>query len=341
MAGACGAADPDGESDAESESEGGTGTGGFEPAEASDLCEVAPTLSTGVWPGTLRGAASSLGGACDLGGPDAFLRVALAHPADLQVQARGVGFVPRVGLLPGGCVAGPALACSQTLPATLSNLPAGAEIVVSVGIDVDDPALSSPTPAQGEPDPLAFEVDLFVRRVLGPGEYCKPPAVGRCVAGTACLESAGDGAWRCQLLDGDTCTQAQSLAVPAQTPAPVVVELDPLQPQSDAHHHTCTGARLRERVIRVALASGMSPTADLVVRVTDPGVGLALRSPGCAAEDEIACAAAGPSTSVIFPNAGEAAAAGIEPFVFVELPDPPAPEPQPSPVEVSFEVVDG
>jgi hypothetical protein len=328
-----------------SETEGGTDTGGLEAAEADDLCDVAPTLSTGRWPGTLRGAASNLGGACGMGGPDAFVRIAVAHPADIRVQARGVGFEPRVGLLPGGCVEGPELACAQTLPATVDDLPAGSEVVVAVGIDPDDPALSSPTPGEGEPDPLAFEIDVLVRRILAVGDYCKPDSVGRCATGSACLEDAADGAWRCMQLEADTCGNPQVLVLPAETTEPVVIELDPLAVQSDAHHHSCTGARLRERVVRVDLDPGTSATADLIVRVTDPEVGLALRSPGCEADEEIACDAPGASTSVTFPNVGSAAASGVSPFVFVELPDPPDPPPDggepPDPIPVSFEVVDG
>ena len=98
---------------------------------------------------------------------------------------------------------------------------------------------------------------------------------------------------------------------------------------------------MREAVYALELPATLPPGAQLTVSVDDPAVGLALRSPGCAATEEIACAGPGAQTSVTFPNADEAGSQGVAPLLFVELPDPPAPEPPPEPVVLTLEVVDG
>ena len=191
--------------------ESGTGTeddtGGYEEVFGEDVCSAAPVVSTGRWRGNLRDAAEDLGGACEQGGPDVFFRVELSTPADLTVHARGVGFTPRVGVLPTSCVAGREIACTEGLPTTLTDLPAGTELLVAVGIDPESPALDEPEPApdSGSGDPLAFELELSVRRILQPGALCQPSPLGRCATGSTCREDPEEGAWRCETLGADTC----------------------------------------------------------------------------------------------------------------------------------------
>ena len=71
----------------------------------------------------------------------------------------------------------------------------------------------------------------------------------------------------------------------------------------------------------------MPPGLDAhdVLTITSPvdTIGLAVRGPGCLAGDELDCAA--PSTSgatVTVPQPAVLQAAGVAPFLFVELPDP-------------------
>jgi hypothetical protein len=307
----------------------------------TDRCSTAPAVSTGLWAGNIRGAGVDAGGACEMGGPDLFLKVALPYRADLVVDGRGEDFVPRVSVLPASCTEGRSLACAEGSALTLNDLPAGAEFFVVVGIDPDDPALFVEPPSGGEVDGLAVEVDLLVRRILDDGDYCEPPAAGRCATGSACVEDPEDGAFRCQALAADTCATADSVQLPALTTEPVVIEIDPEDLHSDAHQHSCTGSGAREAVYRLALAADTSATADVIVSTAATDVGLALRSPGCLAADEIACSEPGPALSVTFPNAGELGALGVEPMLFVELPDPP-PDGEPAdPISVEIEVVDG
>lgn len=340
---ACASA-PSGEEDA-GESSTETGDGGVVETAPQDACAGAAEVSTGTWHGSLRGYAGDLGGACGGGGPDAFLHLALTEPSDVIVWGRGVGFVPRIGVAAGECLPDAWLGCSEGLPLVLGNLPADGALSLVVGADPDDPVLDSPAPAEGESDAMAFEVDVLVRRILGAGEICRPESKGRCATGSACLE--GDQGWRCTVLEGDTCATAQVVAIPAVTPVPIELEIDVLAPQTDAHHHGCTGLRMRERVIRLALSAELDPMAELEISTDDPTVGLAGRAPGCQAADEIACMAPGAGTGVTFTAAGVWAAAGVEPFVFVELPDlpgPPDPPPDGDPVDpivIRLEVVDG
>lgn len=335
----CEVAAPGAEEGGESESE--SGTGGFEEAELADRCSAAPSVSTGLWPGNLRGAGVDAEGACEMGGPDVFAKVALPYAADLVVEARGVGFVPRVSVLPASCTEGRSLGCGEGIPLALHDVPAGAELYVAVGIAPDDPALLEPPPSAGEVDGLTVELDLLVRRILEDGDYCQPPGVGRCRTGSACLADAEDGVFRCEVLVADTCASAERVDLPALTEEPVVLEIDPTDLHSDAHQHACFGSRVREAVYRLALSPETSATADVIVSTTATDVGMALRSPGCLSTDEIACSEPGPPASVTFPNAGEVSAQGVEPMLFVELPDPP-PDGEPAdPISVEIEVVDG
>ena len=98
---------------------------------------------------------------------------------------------------------------------------------------------------------------------------------------------------------------------------------------------------MREAVYTIVLPDSLPESAALVVTVDDPEVGLALRSPGCAATQEIACAEPGVVAGVTFPNAGAAAAQGVAPLLFVELPDAPPEDPEPEPITLTLDVVDG
>jgi hypothetical protein len=118
---------------------------------------------------------------CGGGGPDVFLRIAVPLRADLQVEAQGVGFTPRVSLAPPGCQKAPMLVCDGSGVAALEDLSEGTVVTLAIGMD---PALfvslSGVAALEGEPDPLAFTVDVGLRRVLAAGEACLPTVRGRC-----------------------------------------------------------------------------------------------------------------------------------------------------------------
>lgn len=288
--------------------------------EATDQCELAPEIGAGRHYGSLRGNAAELSGACGLGGPDGFFRLEVTRRSDVWLQGYGVGFVPRVGVLPHACTsewASRTLLCTEGVGSWLLDVAAGSSLVVSIGTDEDDPLLDQPPPTQG-PDPLGFALDVELRNVLEPGEPCQPPGVGRCGSGTACLPippeedvpDAPPGPSVCTVLEGDTCETAVVVAVNTGV---TVVEIDPATPQTDAHAHSCGGARRRERVLRLELP-GDGPHA-VEARVDRPGVGLALRAPGCSVEDERGCVDPDGTPAVLAVEvSGDAA------FLFVELP---------------------
>jgi hypothetical protein len=289
---------------------------------ATDQCDRAPEIGAGRHYGSLRGNAAELSGACGRGGPDAFFRLAVPRRTDVWLQGYGVGFVPRVGVLPHACTSewsSRTLLCTEGVGAWLLDVGAGSSLVVSVGVDEDDPALDRPPPTEGL-DPLQFALDVALRNVLEPGEPCLPEGVGRCGTGTACLPApppddaepeAPPGPAVCTPLEGDTCQSAVPVAVATGV---TTVEIDPAAPQTDAHAHACGGARRRERVLRLELP-GPGPHA-LEVRVEQPGVGLALRAPGCLPDDERGCIDpdAPPPAVLTVEVSGSAA------FLFVELP---------------------
>lgn len=287
--------------------------------EATDQCELAPEVGAGRHYGSLRGNAAELSGACGLGGPDGFFRLVVPRRSDVWLQGYGVGFVPRVGVLPHACTsewASRTLLCTEGVGSWLLDVAAGSSLVVSVGIDEDHPLLDQPPPTEG-PDPLDLALDVELRNVLEPGEPCLPPGVGRCGSGTACLPippedglpDAPPGPSVCTVLEGDTCETAVTVAVTTGA----TVEIDPAAPQTDAHAHSCGGARRRERVLRLELP-GDGPHA-VEARVDHPGVGLALRAPGCAVADERGCVDPdGPPAVLAVEVSGDAA------FLFVELP---------------------
>lgn len=296
-----------------------TGTGGQpEALRPSDLCSEAPLVSSGRWPGTLALASGEFGGVCGEGGRDVFYRVSVPFRADLRVEAFGVGFVPRVGLGPQECLPDREFSCAEGLPALVPDVPAGSEVVIEIGIGPDDPALDGP----GEfADPLAFVVDVNLRRVLMEGEFCLPPERGRCISGTACLpgedDPPGDESFRCRAVPGETCAQP----VVWDLTQPVTIEGGDVY--SDDHDHSCTGLRRPERVMELALGVEVEGASALEISSDRADVGLALRAPGCFEEDEIACTAEGSSQTIELLDPDGYRIDGIDPLLFVELPDDP------------------
>ncbi|MEX1366143.1 MAG: hypothetical protein AB1Z98_23665 [Nannocystaceae bacterium] len=263
--------------------------------EASDQCELAPIIGAGTHYGSLRGTGSELGGACGQGGPDAFFRLDVPRRSDVQLRGLGAGFSPRVGVLPNDCVAQwetRTLLCSQGVGTWALDVAGGSSLVVSVGIDAEDPALGQPPPMLGA-DPLSFALEVRLRNVLDEGDPCEPADRGRCGSGTTCMPSppppddpqGPPGPAVCTALDGDTCDSAVDVALGAGSS---LVQIDPAAPQTDAHEHSCGGARRRERVLRLSLP-GTGPHA-LRVRSDWAPLGLALRGPGCLPADELGCA---------------------------------------------------
>jgi hypothetical protein len=289
--------------------------------EATDQCALAPVIGAGRHHGSLRGNAAELDGACGLGGPDAFFRLAVPRRSDVWLQGYGVGFVPRVGVLPFTCTTDwthRTLACSEGVGTWLLDVAAGSSLVVSVGVDEDHPLLDQGPPTQG-PDPLDFALTVELRNVLEPGDACEPTGLGRCGSGSACLPTppaaddpdAPPGPAVCTTLVGDTCQTA--VALPVATGV-TVVELDLATPQTDAHAHACGGARRRERVLRLELP-GPGPHA-VAARSDHAGVGFALRAPGCLPADERGCVDGdGPAPAELAVEVS-----GSEAFLFVELP---------------------
>jgi len=321
----------------EGSSSGSSGSGGppAEEVRPAESCQGAPLVADGVYSGNLRGSASEAGagGVCGEGGPDMFVRVQVEVPADISVDARGVGFSPRVSLSLEGCVPGRDVACGEA-PVAARGLGNGTVVHVAIGADPEVfAALSDAQPSPGEDDPLAFEVEIRRTRVLATGEVCEPESRGRCADGTWCALSAEGSVRICTPLAGDTCASAEDLRVEL-TEGVGKWTIDPSAPQTDAHAHSCTGTGTRERVLRLQLPSG-PPQRALEVRAMDPDVGLALRTPGCLAADEVACAA--PATEgarVVLSGLDAQRLRGVRPYLFVELPSDDSP-----PLELQFRLV--
>lgn len=334
---ACGGgASGSGPSEAGDTSSGGDETAANDPQlqVPSETCSAAPVVGQGRYAGTLRdrGPDPALDGVCGGGGPDVFLRVEVPMRADLQVEAIGVGFTPRVSLAPPGCLKAPMLVCDDRGVAGLDDVSEGTEVTLAIGVD---PAvfttLSGVAPKEGEPDPLAFTVDVGMRRVLAAGEVCMPEVRGRCGAGTLCLpeisaadtDTGGeaDAPWTCTPAEGDGCIDPEQVTVQLVDGVASIV-IDPDLPQTDVHHHSCTGVGMRERVLRLMLPE-LDPQDTLQLHVAQAEVGLALRAPGCLAGDELACMAPRPSGAQIVLDAPEQLRqAGVAPYLFVELPEP-------------------
>ncbi len=320
-----------------------------DPVEPSNLCETAPEVGAGRFEGELAELAEELGGPCGGGGPDAFLRVRLPRRADLRVAAEAEGFVPKVGVLPSSCVPDRELACSEDgSPVTITDLPAGSEVLVVVGAAVpgDLPAANAGS--------LAFAVDVGPTWVLGLDEPCFPPELGRCAHGTTCApdpetipeegEEGEPSGYRCRVLPGDHCATAVLLDVALAVGESTQVEVALAPELTDAHAQSCVGEGRVDHVLQLRFDPAMAtlePGAELQVASVTPDVGLALRAPGCTVDAELDCAEpssmAGEST-VTFPVVAQAATDGQSVFLFVEAPS--AEDPL-STVELDLSVVDG
>lgn len=321
------------------EESSGDESGGNDPQlqVPSESCAAAPAVGQGRFAGSLRdrGPELFLNGVCGGGGPDVFLRVEVPVRADLHVEAHGVGFTPRVSLAPPGCQRAPMLVCDGAGVAGLEDLGAGTVVTLAIGAEPElFTSLSGVAVPEGEPDPLGFTVDVGMRRVLAAGEVCMPPSRGRCGAGTLCLpeisttdtdtDTDGDDTslWTCMAQAGNGCIDPEEVAVQLVDGVGSIV-VDPEQPQSDVHRHSCTGAGTRERVLRLTMPEELGPLDSLELRVAAPEVGLALRAPGCLVSDELACMGARPSgAQVVIAAPDELRQAGVAPYLFVELPEP-------------------
>jgi hypothetical protein len=305
----------------------------------SDVCEGAPLLTYGSYRGTLRSyeSAPAPAGVCRGGGPDAFARVGAPVRADLHIEARGVGFAPRLSLAPDDCAPAREIACTAGGSLELRDLTAGTVVRVSVGADPDVFSDLNLQPApDGAADPLEYDLDVAFTRVLAAGEACLPESRGRCADGTMCLASAEGSAHVCTTLPGDTCATAEHFTVVLDDDGKASATVDFAAPHTDAHRGGCTGAGRREHVLRLALPPS-PPERALAVRATRDDTGLAARAPGCLADEEVACAAptAG-GARVVIPRLATLRAAGVEPYLFVELPEPDAPGP---PLVLEFSLV--
>jgi hypothetical protein len=336
---ACTPADPD-PPDAPGGSETGDTTGPTIAAPApTDACEDAPLLTYGRHRGTLRSyeLAPAPAGVCRGGGPDAFARVGATVRADLHIEARGVGFVPRLSLAPDDCAPAREIACADGSALELRDLTVGTVVRVSVGADPDVFSdLNLQSAPNGAPDPLEYDLDIAFTRVLAAGEACLPASRGRCADGTMCLASAEGSAHVCTTLPGDTCATAEHFTVVLDADGLASATVDVAAPHTDAHRGSCSGAGRREHVLRLGLPPS-PPERALEVHATRDDTGLAARAPGCLADEEVACAAptAG-GARIVIPRLATLRAAGVEPYLFVELPEPDAPGP---PLVLEFSLV--
>lgn len=299
-----------------------------------DRCEDAVPISPGTVQGTLRSLSSTEGGACGLGGPEAFYRIDVPRRADLGLRAVGRGFEPVIGVAPADCVLDwdtRALGCVRGVPGWITDLAAGTKLVVAVGIEPDDPALSSF--AMDAIDPLDFELAVQLRDILGEGELCRPPGNFRCEGGTACLPETTDApdsgeepdehdaTFRCRRLQADTCAAAESLQLELGTGDAGEIVIEPDAIHTDAHAHACTGARAPERVYLLSVsrdAMNLEPGTMLSLQAFG-ATGLAIRGADCDPASELACDAVSEDSDSIL-SASVPVDEQTELFVFVELP---------------------
>lgn len=275
-----------------------------------DHCGAPLVVRDGHFVFEMRGASSELRNACKPG-PELFFQVEIERRSDLEVHAVGAGLVPIVTVLE-SCDDAEPLACAEGLPVAVLDLAAGSAPIVAVSIANEDPALAD------ESDPLDVALDLRLRAVLGVDEECSPPGRGRCENGSACL-AGEDGVQRCTRLTADTCATAEPH--PLTLGESISIEIDPATPQTDAHAHSCTGARRRDRVLALELPADMPAAASLHVSTTDADVGLAVRRGSCLLEDELACAQPSDGGAALFVDDMPAALSSDRTaFVFVELP---------------------
>lgn len=294
----------------------GTDTASGSPRDAilQDRCADARTVGAGRWYGTLADHRSSEGGSCGLGGPDAFVGLEVPIRADLRVFAQADVWIPRVGVYAGPCGndwAHRGLACTRGLPQWIQDLPAGTELHVVVGTDPDDPVLERARQEEDASNLLTFALDLAFRPVLAEGEGCA--GTGRCEAGTVCTSGESPGSETCVAVEGDTCGRAVDVEL---GPGSTFVLVDPARPYADHHAHGCVGARRPEKVFRLRWAPGATGSAQrLTVTADAADVGLALRTPECAVEQEVACATGQDGPARLEAGLGSAGVA----YLFVEL----------------------
>jgi len=289
-----------------------------ESRRANGDCAISPQVGIGGYEGTLFGAEDEAGGACFMGGPDAFVRFAASVKADVRAEVVAQGFTPRVELRGNACPGGQTLACGLDGDAAVAEgVPAGAEVLVVVGVDPDAPALDGATRER-----LSFQVFVSIVPVLAEGAVCEPPELGRCDDGMACLADAVDpqAPARCRPVFGDLCGGELPTIYIADTmsgPFSASIPVDPLL--ADNHAHACGGAGEIDLVVELELAPGLAVDDTLVIEAQD--VGLALRSPWCDPGAEVACE---PSTTgavqVELPQVGTRSLAGERPLLFVEWP---------------------
>ena len=318
-------------------SSGGTTEGPLlaETVIPSDACPAAPRVAQGRFSGTLRASSTDpeMDGVCGGGGPDVFLRIAVPLRADLRVEARGNGFTPRVGLASTGCLAAPMLKCGADGIVALTDLGEGTVLDLAIGVDeAEFVALSAvDAPSEGD-DPLEFEVDVSMTRVLATGEVCLPAARGRCSSGTLCMlepqavdaDPEEDERWVCTDVPANSCEDPERVMVQL-VDDDGAVSVDPDQPQTDVYSHSCTGQGTRERVLRLTLPAALADSVQhsLQIWTEQPEIGLALRAPGCLASDELDCSPPSPAGSqVTIAAPDELLRSGVQPYLFVELPEP-------------------
>ncbi len=286
-----------------------TSTG--DPELEGDRCSSAAVVRDGHHVFTLRGANADLRTSCGDSGPEVFFQLPIERRSDLEVSAVGAGFVPIVTVLE-ACDDADPLACAEGLPVQVLDLASGSATIVAVAIGVDDPALEDTA------DPLDVALDLRLRAVLAAGEECSPPGRGRCENGSTCLPDE-DGIERCTTLAADTCATAEPLVLAVGES--LEIEIDPALPQTDAHAHSCTGARRRDRVLALQLPADMPAAASLRVSTAGADVGLAVRRGSCLVDDELACALPSDGGSALVVDDMPAVLGSDRTtFVFVELP---------------------
>lgn len=310
-----------------------------EPWRASDLRSLAPRVGIGRWLGNLAGYRGEEGGACGLGGPDAFLEVDVPIAADVTLAPIGSGFQPRMhAAIYGDATADPVMMslCVRGVPLTWSDVPAGTVLTVVIGTDPTDPALSLKDDALH--DAFGFAVDVAFREVLPVGATCDLESRARCVTGSRCVVELEMSRGTCERVIGDSCFAPIPVAIVGQAG----VEFDAIE-LTDVHEHSCTGVRMLERVYRLDLDPSVPTTAWLEVEAQHPDIGLAIRRGNCLAQAEIACVSARDLAPQLRVQIGDDAALGVPYYLFVELGSSwgePWSEGR-KPYDLRFEIVDG
>ena len=121
-------------------------------------------------------------------------------------------------------------------------------------------------------------------------------------------------------LAADTCATAESHALSIGESLELAIDL--ATPQTDAHAHACTGARRRDRVLRLELPNELPVATALRVATTAADVGLAVRGASCLLVDELACSEpAEAGSELVIDDVATVLGSDRAAYVFVELPD--------------------